>query len=77
MTEARTAIQCASCGADIAVSDGSTERCCRIERGCFRFSEDSERSEDYIKFGRYICQKCFLEDPDLCRFFNRIGCRVR
>ena len=29
------------------------------------------------KFLRAICEACFLEDPDLCRFFNRIGLRSR
>jgi|LUMF01.1.fsa_nt_gb hypothetical protein len=32
---------------------------------------------DNIKFLRMICETCFLEDGDLCRFFNKLGLRVR
>lgn len=69
---------CACCGDPINVeADETTERCARIERGDFGVSEDVDRNEDNVKFSRYVCTKCFLSDPDLCAFFNKIGCRVR
>ena len=72
------AMQCAGCQKDIEVSEGVTEQCARIDRGTFNTMEDpGNLVQDYIKFRIYICKKCFLEDPDLCRFFNKIGCRVR
>ncbi len=30
-----------------------------------------------VKFSRMVCEECFLTDPDLCRFFNKIGCQMR
>lgn len=33
--------------------------------------------KENIKFSRYICEHCFLTDPDLCAFFNRCGLRIR
>ena len=30
-----------------------------------------------IKFQRPICAECFMTDPDLCAFFNKIGCTTR
>jgi len=33
--------------------------------------------KENLKFSRHICGDCFLTDPDLCRFFNRCGLRIR
>lgn len=70
----REGCQCDVCGEDIAINDGQLDRCARIERGDFDLTD---RANDNIKFDLFICQKCFLEDEDLCRFFNRLGRRVR
>ena len=71
-------MQCAACQKEIEVSEGVTEQCARIERGFFDAGEDSPGLyKDRVKFSLYLCKKCFLEDPDLCRFFNRINCGVR
>lgn len=57
----------------------------RISRGKMPLPENGEFAgqpypppdgED-IKFERFICSKCFMTDPDLCAFFNKIGCQVR
>jgi len=75
-------LHCASCGQGIWVDVfGQTDKTIgRLTRGSFSLGkdhEDPEASKDYIKFERHICSSCWLTDPDLCRFFNRIGCRVR
>ncbi len=54
--------------------DPDMEHWIRIERGTFN-SED--RNDDYIKAETIICSDCYLTDPDLCAFFNKIGRRVR
>lgn len=58
--------------------DGFLERCARISRGDFRFEDDHEDHDaSNIKFERFVCEKCFLEDEDLCRFFNKLGMNIR
>lgn len=70
----REGCRCDVCGGDIPVNDGILDRCARIERGDFDLEN---RSNDNVKFDLFICQTCYLEDGDLCRFFNRLGRRVR
>lgn len=70
-------LKCSVCDKFIQIHDGFTERCARIERGHFSFSDDTIRDQENIKFDLYLCQECFLKDEDLCRFFNRLGHRVR
>ena len=67
-------VTCEVCNVVIPQVDGLLDRCCRIERGDFDLTD---RSNDNIKFDVFICQQCFMEDPTLCLFFNRIGMRVR
>ena len=70
-------INCQVCKAEIPNKDGmQLDRCARIERGDFGFNDDGE-VEDNIKFSIYICSNCYLNDEDLCRFFNKLGLRVR
>lgn len=73
-------VECASCKATIYNDEGGVlDRCARIQRGDFVFYGDGDEDFDKqnVKYERFICTKCFLEDPDLCAFFNRIGDRVR
>ena len=81
-------LKCECCEAELPVSHGVTEQCCRISRGYFEvegdvsddeyFEAEGEVSDDeYIKAELFLCTKCYLEDEDLCRFFNKIGWRVR
>lgn len=74
-------VDCCACGADIPVTAGSTEKCAKISRGNFAIPDRAGRIPDdvtdNIKFDRYVCLKCFLEDEDLCRFFNKLELRVR
>jgi len=77
-------MECASCKSTIHNDEsGFLDRCVRITRGDFRFNVARDGAmehvpeDDNVKYERFICQKCFLEDPDLCAFFNRIGDRVR
>jgi len=30
-----------------------------------------------VKFLRAICEECFMQDNDLCRFFNKLGMQTR
>jgi len=32
---------------------------------------------DHLKFSVHLCQDCYLNDPDFCRFMNKIDCRLR
>lgn len=80
VNETNSPLQCAVCETPIPVNNGFTDRCARVERGDFRFPDDDsepDRREDNIKFDRYICSKCFLEDPDLCAFFNKIAGAIK
>lgn len=70
----QVATTCDVCGSVINQTDGILDRCARIERGDFDLRD---RTNDNIKADTFICQKCYLEDRDLCAFFNRIGRRVR
>lgn len=61
-----------------------TERCAEIRRGDFAYDVDSHgeiesdnAKQTNIKFDRSICAKCFMEDENLCRFFNKLGLLVR
>lgn len=55
----------------------------RIQRGHFIFAiEDNEiggvkEKDSNIKAELWLCEDCYLKDPDLCRFFNKIGWRIR
>ena len=69
-----TAITCEVCNVVIPQVDGLLDRCCRIERGDFDLGD---RGNDNVKVDLFVCQDCYLSDPDLGRFFNRIGKRVR
>jgi hypothetical protein len=76
----RPEIDCECCGKRIYYDEsGFLGRCARITRGDFRFHADGEYDAEHenVKFERFICSRCFLEDPDLCAFFNKIGLRVR
>ena len=69
-------MKCEVCKKEI----GEGERHARIERGNFAATDednDADRNKDHIKFGIHICQSCFLSDEDLCRFFNKLGHRIR
>lgn len=72
---------CCVCHKPIKVTDGQTEMCARIERGSFviptEANPDADRTEDHVHYDTFICKSCFLNDPDLCRFFNKIGDRIR
>jgi hypothetical protein len=76
-------LRCASCDQEIWTDrQGLTDKSVgHLERGSFSIpdadGECADRSEENIKFDRYICSNCWLTDPDLCAFFNRIGCRIR
>lgn len=50
-----------------------------IRRAKFQMDEEANEipEETSVKFNRFICEPCYLNDPDLCRFMNKIGCRVR
>jgi len=76
----RPEIKCIVCEKPIYFDEsGFLGRCARITRGDFRFDADGEYipEDENIKFERFICSKCFLEDQDLCRFFNKLDLRVR
>ena len=68
-------VTCRCCHREIKIDDEILERCVRIERGDFYWGD--HREDDNIKCDIFICKTCYLEDEDLCRFFNRIGMRVR
>lgn len=78
-------IKCAACNADVPITNGTTEEStAQIERGYLAaqnrrgtLTAEELAQRENIKFGIYVCHKCFMEDPDLCRFFNKIGFRVR
>jgi len=68
---------CEVCRTEIAQFGTFSERCARVERGNFTVSGDEDRNWDNVKFGIYICQRCFMEDSDLCAFFNKLDMRIR
>lgn len=47
-----------------------------IRRGYFK-EEDDDLEMQRIKCNVFICHKCYLEDPDFCRFMNKIGYNIR
>lgn len=50
----------------------------RIQRGYFSVDLEGNIEEDpRIKFEMLVCSKCYLEDQDLCRFFNKLNLRLR
>ncbi len=49
-----------------------------IKRGYFQDNDDDEPIECVKeKAVFFICVDCYLTDPDLCSFFNKIGWRIR
>jgi hypothetical protein len=52
-----------------------------IRRGYATYPDDKADNGgvyyDSLKFSVYLCQDCYLTDPDLCRFMNKINCRIR
>jgi hypothetical protein len=83
--EAEPRSECAACHAPIFTDkEGFTHKgIARLQRGAIEIvdsdgemtSDDPSRED--IKFEYYLCERCWLEDEDLCRFFNKIGLRVR
>ncbi len=69
-------MQCTKCGAELVDGNGDG-RFAEIRRGRVSLSADYEDTKWDVKFSRYFCEKCFLEDPDLCAFFNKLGLRIR
>jgi len=46
----------------------------RIQRGWFNADDENLNN---IKYERFLCVPCFLNDEDLCGFFNKIGDNIR
>ena len=67
-------IKCEVCHKEIAFCD---ERPCEIRRGDFEYDLDDSIYLANLKFQIFICHSCYLNDPDFCRFMNKIGCRTR
>ena len=68
--EEAVTITCALCKAKVNFTE---QKVVRIQRGWF----DPEGVNDNIKYGISLCVTCFLNDPDLCAFFNKIGDNIR
>lgn len=76
---------CVVCGNEFKPTepDGDAEMIACVLRGYAEVcpNEDSPDQTvcvlENIKFSRMICGKCFMEDEELCRFFNKLGLRVR
>lgn len=49
----------------------------QLRRAKFQFDDEGEVDEVNVKAELDVCERCWLEDPDLCRFFNKIGWRMR
>ena len=87
MNEERITVEsdCVVCGRryEPTEMDGPAEMIAVILRGYAEVcpNEDSPGQNvcvlENIKFSRMICGKCFLEDVDLCRFFNRLGLTIQ
>jgi len=53
-----------------------------IRRGYFHEADIHEGDNDgvfcdNIKAALYLCEDCYLKNPDFCRFMNKIGWRIR
>lgn len=76
-------LECACCKRLIALLNGVSENCVRISRGRLALVihnneiKIEDQDNDRINFERHLCFKCFMEDPDLCRFFNKLNLQVR
>lgn len=79
--------ECVCCGRELQCTepDKGAEMIAVVARGYAEVcpNEDSPSQNvcvldgHSIKFSRMICGKCFLEDEDLCRFFNKLNLRIR
>ena len=50
-----------------------------IRRGYFKEDEDEagDIAMERIKANVFVCTDCYMNDPDLCQFFNKIGMNIR
>lgn len=75
-------ITCSICGKPLLNREGMGHFA-EIRRGYFSIDEDCKSPEDdtifcdNIKFNRFLCEECYLNDPDFCKFMNKIGCNMR
>lgn len=76
-------ITCTLCKKEIEIQDDGSAHFARIQRGWFDFTFDiagkdiDDVAEANIKCEIWLCIDCYLSDPDLCAFFNKIGFQVR
>ena len=75
---------CCACKKVIPIDEDEQAYFVHIRRGWFPMDvekggieEEFREEEVHIKADMYICEECYLNDPDLCAFFNRIGRRIR
>lgn len=70
-------LECAVCNRKIDPAEDGIARFQRGYYGPWEENEGFDRDNENVKFERILCEHCFLTDPDLCAFFNRINCRIR
>lgn len=75
-------ITCMLCKKKLEIQGDGSAHFARIQRGWFDFAFDEEGEIDNvdeanIKCEIWLCNDCYLSDPDLCAFFNKIGYQVR
>jgi len=69
-------IKCEVCDKTLMDSDDNTHFT-DIRRGYFREEQDGHLIMEREKARFFICNDCYFNDPDLCKFFNKIGWKVR
>lgn len=70
-------LKCEVCGKQLGDEHNET-MFAEIRRGYFSLHEDDDELHcDRIKCNLYICPNCYLNDPDFCRFMNKIGYNIR
>jgi len=69
-------INCEVCNKPLLTDDDNCHFA-EIRRGYFEEQSDGEIEVERIKASFYICLDCYFNDSDLCKFFNKIGWRIR
>ena len=68
-------MKCRVCEKEILTEDDS--HAAEIKRGYFEENTDGDIECNRVKCSIFICVDCYLTDPDLCQFFNKLDMRIR
>lgn len=69
-------IKCEVCDKPLLTDDDNCHFA-EINRGYYKEDDDGDVVCERTKARFFICHDCYLNDLDLCRFFNKLGWRIR